>query len=89
MSKFKTVLPTDKHQEFSKALKACMKANVGDLSAMEVLAIVSQLVGNLIALQDQTKVTPEMAMKLVSQNIQEGNLQAVQQLMSGDETWVL
>lgn len=47
------------------------------LSGLQMLAIASQLVGNLIALQDQTRVTSSMAMLLVSRNIEIGNLEAI------------
>ncbi len=49
----------------------------GDISAMETLAVLSYCVGQCIALQDMTKVTPKMAMDLVSKNIQIGNMDAV------------
>ena len=46
----------------------------GDISAMEVLAVLAYCVGQCIALQDMTKVTSEMAMELVAQNIEAGNM---------------
>ena len=50
------------------------------LSAQHLLAVASQFVGNLIALQDQRKMTPAMAMELVSRNIEIGNQVAVESL---------
>lgn len=43
----------------------------------EMLAVASYFVGQLIALQDQRKLTPAMAMQIVSSNIEAGNQQAM------------
>src|SRR3546814_20280488 len=43
------------------------------LSAAELLAVASQLVGNLIALQDQTRHSADVVMELVARNIELGN----------------
>lgn len=47
------------------------------ISPMQVLAIAANMVGKLVALQDQRKVTPAEAMELVAKNIEEGNAQAL------------
>lgn len=52
----------------------------GDVSALEMLAIASNLVGKLVAMQDQAAVTPEKAMEVVAKNIEIGNRQAVAEL---------
>ena len=60
-----------------------MKGVIGrhqHLSAQHLLAGGSQFVGNVIALQDQRKMTPAMAMELVSRNIEIGNQVAVESL---------
>lgn len=62
-----------------------LKATLGrhtSLDATEILAVASQFVGNLIALQDQRKVTPDMAMELVAKNIERGNAAAIDGLFS-------
>lgn len=56
------------------------------LSAMQMLALASQFVGNLIALQDQRKVTPAMAMEMVAKNIEIGNQVAVEGVMGSRGT---
>lgn len=49
-------------------------ARHGDkVTALEMLAIASNMVGKLIAMQDQRTVTPDMAMEIVSRNIEAGN----------------
>jgi hypothetical protein len=45
----------------------------GDIPALEILALASQIVGNLIALQDQRAVTPDQALDVVWSNINLGN----------------
>lgn len=57
-------------QDFLDALKAQMPL---DMDAQRILAITCQFVGQLIALQDQRKITPDMAMQIVQENIEVGN----------------
>lgn len=51
------------------------------VSALELLAIASNMLGKLVALQDQRKVTPAQAMKVVAHNIELGNRQVLDELM--------
>lgn len=53
------------------------------LCPAELLAVSSQVVGNLIALQDETQMSPENAMEIVMRNIEEGNRAVIDDL---DET---
>lgn len=50
------------------------------LSSVELLAIASNMLGKLIAAQDQRQLTPEEVMDIVSVNIEIGNQQALEQL---------
>lgn len=43
------------------------------LSGLELLAIAANMVGKLIAMQDQRKVSREAALETVAQNIEIGN----------------
>lgn len=72
--------PTERHLSFMNELKASL-ANHSDLKPDEMLAIASQFVGNLIALQDQNKYTGVMAMQLVARNIEVGNAAVVETLL--------
>lgn len=69
--------PTDEDNKFMADLKAQMPPN---MPAQRILAITSQFVGQLIALQDQRKITPDMAMQIVSENIEIGNRAALMTL---------
>lgn len=67
-----------------RAYVADLKATIGKhkhLSPDEMLAGAAQLVGNLVALQDQRKMTPDMAMQVVASNIEVGNQQVISDLM--------
>ena len=65
---------------------ACMKklraALDPELTPEEMLGIVCQLVGNLIALQDQRKYSPKAVMAMVSANIEIGNQEACREVAS-------
>jgi hypothetical protein len=50
------------------------------ISAMELLAIASNMVGKLIAMQDQRGMTSDLAMEIVLKNIEYGNKQVMEQI---------
>lgn len=50
------------------------------LSALELLAVAANMIGKLVALQDQRITTPAMALEVVAQNLEQGNAQALEQL---------
>ena len=77
----KSVLPTPQHEAFMGDLKAAI-ARHPRLTPPEMLALTAQLVGNLIALQDQRRMTPDMAIQLVSENIEIGNRAVIDGLHS-------
>jgi len=51
-----------------------------DLTSLELLAVAANMVGKLIALQDQRAISPSLAMELVAKNIEHGNKQVIDQL---------
>ncbi|MDE2426348.1 MAG: hypothetical protein KGO96_10635 [Elusimicrobia bacterium] len=67
------------YQELADLLKR--RADKG-ISALEVLAIAANMVGKLVAMQDQRSVTPEMAMEVVARNVEVGNQQVITNLAS-------
>lgn len=77
MIPMKTVLPTPRIVAYVKALREVIAQHT-DLTAEQMLAGAAQLVGSLIALQDQRKFTTEIAMVLVLANIEEGNRVALE-----------
>ena len=56
------------------------RVSVGDAPARELLAVAANLVGKLVAMQDQRTMTPAEAMEIVAMNIEHGNKQVLDQL---------
>jgi hypothetical protein len=77
----KTVAPNDKHIAFRRALEEAIRVHAATLDALDILAVLSHLVGQVVALQDQRTVTPEMAMELVANNLQSGNAELIEGLL--------
>jgi uncharacterized protein YejL (UPF0352 family) len=71
------------HENFYQDLVALVDKHSAHLGNDEMLAVASNMVGKLIAMQDQRTMTEHRAMLIVSENIQAGNRQAVDQLISG------
>lgn len=78
----KTYEPKQIHQDFKNDITNVLKKYGDKLSAMEVLAISSQIVGMIVAMQDQRKITSDMAMEVVAANIEIGNKAALQEIQN-------
>lgn len=50
------------------------------LTPLEILAIAANMLGKLVAMQDQRSTTPAMAMETVAKNIECGNQMVMDQL---------
>lgn len=68
------------HQAVLDELTAILKKHTKDLDAAEVLAVAANMVGKIIALQDQRTMTPRRAMEIVIKNIEHGNAEAFRHL---------
>lgn len=68
------------HEVAYRDLCALVKKHANKISSIELLAVAANMLGKLIALQDQRVVTPDMAMEIVRQNIEHGNKQIIDQL---------
>jgi hypothetical protein len=64
---------TAKHEEFYKELCWLLGKYSNDVDASEALAIAANMLGKLIALQDQRTMTPKRAMEIVTANLIQGN----------------
>lgn len=82
MPQLKTVSMTPAQVAMRDRVLAVMRAEVGNLPADELLAVMANLVGHVIAMQDQRRFTPDAVMALVTANIQSGNRQAVNDLLT-------
>lgn len=65
-----------RHEELRNAMIEAMRP-FEDVPAVEQLAVLSVFVGQLIALQDSTRYTPQRIMELVASNIELGNANAL------------
>ena len=68
------------HEDFYQDLIALLKKHTEGMSPLEMLAVASNMVGKLVALQDQRAITPKHAMELVAKNIEEGNQQTLEKM---------
>ena len=68
------------HKAFWDDMIALLAKHTGQLQADEMLAVASQMVGQIVAMQDQRKMRPGDAMTIVASNIEMGNARAVREL---------
>lgn len=69
--------PTPDMEAFRNDLIAVLNKHAGSLDASEMLALTAYTTGQIMAMQDVRKWTPELALKLVGDNIEAGNAQAI------------
>lgn len=72
-----------RHVTFKRDLDKLLKKHVGRLPASHLLAISAQVTGMILALQDQRQYTAEQCMKIVSENIVEGNEGMIRNVFAG------
>lgn len=78
----KTVEPKPEHMAFRADILALLDKHSGSLPAVEMLALSSHLVGQILAMQDQRSLTPTMGMELIKSNVEVGNAEAIAEIMS-------
>lgn len=69
------------HEVAYQELAALLRRHADKMSELELLAVASNMVGKLVALQDQMKTSPQKAMEVVARNIEIGNQQAIAKLL--------
>ena len=72
--------PRPEHRAFLDELLGVLKKYGDKLDAVDMLAVAAHLTGQLVAMQDQRKMTPTMAMEIVAQNIEQGNAEILAEL---------
>jgi len=73
-------LAKPEHEVAYQDLIALVNKHAGKVTSLELLAIGANMLGKMIALQDQRTVTPAFAMEVVASNIEKGNEQVLSQL---------
>ena len=70
-----------RHMTFKRDPDKLLKKHCSRMPASHMLAISAQVTGMIVALQDQRTMTPEMAMTIVAENIEEGNKGIIANIM--------
>lgn len=79
MPRLKSVPTAARHKAFRDAFMDFLKGQEeSGLAPVEILALVSHVLGGLLALQDQTACHPDEYMEIVARNIEQGNADAIQ-----------
>lgn len=81
--KTKNTPPTEAQLRVRNALVAALRVHSDDVTAIELVAIVSHMLGQIVALQDQTKFTPDQVMQVVVSNVEQGNQEVILGLAEG------
>lgn len=68
--------PMKRHEEMRLAVINAMRP-FDDVPAIEHLAVLSVFLGQLIAMQDQTRYSAEQVMGMVAANVELGNAEAI------------
>lgn len=78
----KRILPKAQHKQFRNEAIVLLRKHAGHLQSDEMLALSAHLVGQIIAMQDQRKISRDAALQIVLSNIEAGNQEAVANLMA-------
>jgi hypothetical protein len=73
-------LARPEHEVLYQELIELVNRHARHLSAAEILAVSANMVGKLLALQDQSSMTPHQGLELIGVNVEAGNRQAVDEL---------
>jgi len=65
------------HEAAYQDVCALLAKHKDKLTAIEMLAIAANMVGKLLAMQDQRTITPDQAMQVIANNIEHGNQQVI------------
>lgn len=71
------------HEVAYQDLCALVSKHASKLTPIELLAIASNMLGKLLAMQDQRVTTVAMANEVIALNIEEGNRQVIDGLLRG------
>lgn len=73
-------LAKPQHEVLYQDLCKLVSKHADKLTAQELLAVAANMLGKLVAMQDQRTMSPAMAMEIVAQNLEHGNLDVIKQL---------
>lgn len=73
-------LAKPQHEVLYQDLCKLVSKHADKLTAQELLAVAANMLGKLVAMQDQRTMSPAMAMEIVAQNLEHGNLDVIKLL---------
>jgi hypothetical protein len=73
-------LAKPEHEVLYRDLCALLNKHADKVTSRELLAVAANMLGKLLALQDQREMTTDLAMQIVLKNIEHGNKQVIEQL---------
>jgi hypothetical protein len=82
----RALLAKPEHEVAYQDLCQLVNKHADKLTSLELLAVAANMIGKLVALQDQRAVTPAMAMEIVARNIENGNRQVLDRLARSEGT---
>ena len=68
------------HEVLYQDLVKLVAKNADKMTALEVLAVAANMIGKLVAMQDQRTVTKELAIEIIRHNIEMGNQHVLDEL---------
>lgn len=78
----RSYLAQKEHEVAYQDILKLIREKTDKLSALEMLAVAANLVGKLVAMQNQSLVTPQQAMEIVARNIEEGNKHVIERFIN-------
>ncbi len=83
-----THIAKPQHEVVYQELSDLIRRHAGNVSKVEILAVAANMLGKLIALQDQRVMTFEKVTSLVAANIEVGNQEAIKELRDAAQAQV-
>jgi hypothetical protein len=80
----RTVETSTKHEALYQEVIAVIRKYSDEMDNAEILAVVANMTGKVLAMLDQRKYSLEAAMAIVSRNIELGNRQVIDGLMNSE-----
>ena len=72
------------HEVLYQELTVLLRRHGDEMSAEEMLAVAANLLGKLLAYQDQRTMTRERGLEIIIKNIELGNQQAIDAVMNSE-----
>ena len=74
----------DNHEALRRDMLGLLRKHSATVDAVETLALAAHVVGQIMALQDQFKYTPQQLTNLVVKNIEEGNRRTIEDFINAE-----